>query len=89
VCAEYFTPLAGVTSLCPQPVDEAPRPPSVGCVPRVDGTVTFSAYRVHAGLDPLIFEDEGLRVTWRNGEPGHGQGPAKVNASAYALVYEW
>jgi len=86
---EYMQPLAGVTSFCPQPVDAAPRPPSIGCVPAADGHVRFSAYRIHAGYDPLTFEDEGLLMRWRNGEPRHGHGPVVVNASAFALVYEW
>ena len=86
---QYFLPLAGVTSLCPQPTDDAPRPPSFGCVPAADRAVSFSAYRLHAGMDPLEFEVEGLRVAWRNGEPGHGGAAATVNASSFALVYVW
>ena len=96
---QYFLPLAGITSLCPQPSDGAPRPPSIGCVPKPDGSIGFSAYRVHAGHDPLTFEGEraapangtarGLAVWWRNGEPGHGHGPVAVNATSFALVYQW
>jgi hypothetical protein len=86
---QYFNPLAGVTSLCPQPDDGNPRPAAKGCMPSADGTISFSAYRLHAGHDPLTFEAEGLAVSWRNGEPGHGHGPAAVNASAFALVYVW
>ena len=86
---QYFLPLAGLTTLCPQPHDGAPRGEGPGCQPSPDGTVRFSAYRLHAGVDPLVFEG-GLRVTWRNGEPGHGGSEAKaVNASTLALVYEW
>ena len=52
--------------------------------------MAFAAYRVHGGHDPLQWEAEGMEATWRNGEPGHGGGPAPpVNASAFALVYEW
>ena len=87
---QYFTPVAGVTSLCPQPEDGAKRPASIGCTPARNGSVAFSAYRVHAGTDPLGFgSDEGLSVTWRNGEPGHGGRAEPVNASAFALVYVW
>ena len=85
---QYMNQLAGVTTLCPQPHDEAPRPPSLGCVPDPNGTVRFSAYRVHGGYDPLEFEG-GHASTWRNGEPGHGGAAATVNASTFALVYEW
>merc|ERR1712072_782449 len=67
---QYMFPLAGVTALCPQPADGAPRPPSIGCSPE-SGINRFSAYRLHATSDPLLFEG-GLAATWRNGEPGHG-----------------
>ena len=85
---QYFLPLAGVTALCPEPSDGAPRPrpPAFGCEPAAG--VRFSAYRVHGSADPLTFE-QGFAVTWRNGEPGHGGQAAAVNASALALVYEW
>ena len=86
---QYFFPLAGVTSLCPQPKDGAHRPPSRGCTPAADGSVAFSAYRIHAGDDPLMFESEGLQLRWRNGEPGHGGAAASVNASSFGLVYVW
>lgn len=86
---QYFLPLAGLTTLCPQPHDGAPRGASPGCQPSPDGTVSFSAYRLHAGVDPLVFEG-GIRLTWRNGEPGHGGAEAKaINASSLVLVYEW
>ena len=32
---------------------------------------------------------QGLSVSWRNGEPGHGGRAEAVNASAFALVYVW
>ena len=86
---QYFFPLAGVTSLCPQPKDGAHRPESRGCKPAADGSVAFSAYRIHAGDDPLMFESEGLQLRWRNGEPGHGGAAALVNASSFGLVYIW
>jgi hypothetical protein len=86
---QYMNPLAGVTSLCPQPQDGRVQPAQYGCVPEPDGTVTFSAYRVHAGADALMFEGDGLSVTWRNGEPGHGGRAATVNASTFAMVYVW
>ena len=55
-----------------------------------DEAVRFSAYRVHAGFEPFEFEgSEGYASVWRNGEPGHGVAPAAVNASTFALVYEW
>mmetsp|Transcript_1368 Transcript_1368/g.2702 ORF Transcript_1368/g.2702 Transcript_1368/m.2702 type:complete len:344 (-) Transcript_1368:173-1204(-) len=85
---QYFFPLAGLTSLCPQPADGAPRPPSIGCTAAADGTVFFSAYRVHPTADPLLF-DGPFAVSWRNGEPGHGGRAAAVNVSSLALVYEW
>lgn len=87
---QYFLPLAGVTSLCPEPSDGNPRPKPVGCDPAPGGGVNFSAYRIHASADPLVFEG-GLAVSWRNGEPGHGGGfrPSAINASSFALVYEW
>ena len=84
---QYFLPLAGVTSLCPQPKDGAPRGNSFGCVP-IPGVIQFSAYRVHGGEDPLLFEN-GMAMAWRNGEPGHGGASGVVNATAFALVYEW
>ena len=86
---QYFTPLAGVTSLCPAPKDGARRPASFGCTSSTDGSVSFSAYRVHAGHDPLTFEAEGLELKWRNGEPGHGGAATEVNASTFGLVYVW
>lgn len=85
---QYMNSLAGLTALCPQPKDSAPRPVSYGCVPDPKKTVHFSAYRVHGGHDPLEFES-GHASTWRNGEPGHGGAAATVNASTFALVYEW
>ena len=87
---QYFMPLAGVTALCPEPSDGAPRPrpPAFGCASDPAG-VRFSAYRIHATADPLVFEG-GFAATWRNGEPGHGgRTPPYVQASAYALFYEW
>ena len=39
--------------------------------------------------EPLRFEQEGLTLSWRNGEPGHGGRAYAVNASSLALVYEW
>lgn len=84
---QYFMPLAGVTALCPEPNDGAHRI-SVGCVPAVDKSVKFSAYRLHASADPLQFED-GMAATWRNGEPGHGGHAGIVNATTFTLVYEW
>ena len=87
---QYFLPLAGVTALCPEPSDGAPRPrpPAFGCAANATG-VRFSAYRIHASADPLTFEG-GFAATWRNGEPGHGRRtPPYVQASAYALFYEW
>ena len=86
---QYMLPLAGVTALCPQPADKAKRPAPPGCIPAEDGTVAFSAYRVHAGVEPLVFEEDGLALTWRNGEPGHGGPAVAVNASAFALLYVW
>lgn len=85
----YQDTLAGVTELCPEPHDTSPRPSdaSQGCTPE-PGVMRFSAYRVHGGLDPLLFEN-GMSATWRNGEPGHGGRAASVNASSFALVYEW
>ena len=83
---QYFLPLAGVTALCPAP--KAGSTP-VGCTPDPNGSVLFSAYRVHAGEDPLMFESEGLAVSWRNGEPGHGGAPATVIATSFALAYVW
>jgi len=53
----------------------------------------FSAYRIFDS-DPLYFED-GLNLTWRNGDPYMGcdlnkNSPSHpVLASSYALVYEW
>ena len=47
------------------------------------------SFRIHASADPLTFEG-GFAATWRNGEPGHGgRAPPYVQASAYALFYEW
>jgi hypothetical protein len=86
---EYMTPLAGLTQLCPQPQDGAPRPPSIGCTPSESGVVRFSAYRIHGSDDPLLFDAAPYAVTWRNGEPGHGGRAYAVNASSLALVYEW
>ena len=86
---EYMTPLAGLTQLCPQPQDGAPRPPSIGCTPSEAGVVRFSAYRIHGSDDPLLFDAVPFAVTWRNGEPGHGGRAYAVNASSLALVYEW
>ncbi len=75
--------------MCPQPSDGAPRIAGPGCTPATDGTVKFSAYRLHASADPLVFEGA-MAVSWRNGEPGHGGAAATaVNATAFALVYEW
>ena len=87
---QFFNPLAGLTSLCPLPKgrNSVPHPVSIGCVPDSHGAVRFSAYRVHGGYDPLEFEN-GHASSWRNGEPGHGGAGATVNASAFALVYEW
>ena len=97
---QYFMPLAGVTSLCPPPGGGAAshgRPP-IGCIAasRSNGTVSFSAYRLHAGYDPLTFSDgpssarSGFNIWWRNGEPGHGGGrPLPVNVSSLAMVYVW
>ena len=81
--------LAGLTQLCPQPQDGAPRPPSIGCTPSEAGVVRFSAYRIHGSDDPLLFDAAPFAVTWRNGEPGHGGRAYAVNASTLALVYEW
>jgi hypothetical protein len=85
----YQMQLAGVTELCPEPHDTSPRPSdsSKGCTP-TPGITRFSAYRIHGSTDPLMFEN-GTGVTWRNGEPGHGGSAAVVNASSFALVYEW
>ena len=83
---QYTNALAGVTALCPHPGAR-------GCTPPADGGMVFSAYRVFAA-DPLTF-DAGLRLTWRNGDPegcdlaGTPGGAPGVNASAFALVYEW
>ena len=85
---QYFLPLAGVTMLCPQPHDGASREPSIGCTPAADGSVKFSAYRLHPTADPLLFE-HGMAATWRNGEPGHGGGSVPVNATTFVLMYEW
>ena len=88
---QYTFPLAGVTALCPPPSSTHSSDVSKGCVPAKGGAIDFAAYRVHAGLDPLVFESEGLQLTWRNGEPGHGGRPcaAGLNASTFALVYVW
>jgi len=83
---QYFMPIAGVTSLCPPP-NKGSR--TVACNPAVSASVRFSAYRVHGSSDPLLFERP-FSISWRNGEPGHGGAPpAYVNATAFALVYEW
>ena len=84
-------PLAGLTELCPLPTDGAPRRPALDCNATASNTTRFSAFRVHAGLEPLEYEGStGLLVTWRNGEPGHGgSAPSAVNATAFSLVYEW
>ena len=36
-----------------------------------------------------VVQKGGLAVSWRNGEPGHGGAASAVNASSFALVYEW
>lgn len=89
----YLLELAGVTALCPQPpCADCPskvNATAFGCNTDADSGVVFSAYRVHSASDPVMF-DGGLAVTWRNGEPGHGGGQRfSVNASTFALVYEW
>lgn len=82
---QYTNALAGVTALCPHPQ-------ALGCQPPADGSVLFSAYRVFTH-DPLIYQD-GMVLTWRNGDPegcdlGTKPNAPSVNASAFALVYEW
>ena len=92
---QYFTPLAGLTSLCPQPGEGFKGHGPIGCIPARGGTATFSAYRVHAGYDPLGFSSsasssDAFQITWKNGEPGHGGGrPLPVNVSSFAMVYVW
>jgi len=98
---QYMQPLAGVTSFCgmgDSMLNATSK--SVGCVPPKDGSLHFSAYRVHAGLDPLTFDSSstqgstdlehrgGFALSWRNGEPGR-RPHVTARASSFALVYEW
>merc|ERR1712032_355559 len=67
--------------------------PVAGLTDLDKNTQQFSAYRIFDS-DPLYFED-GLNLTWRNGDPYMGcdlnkNSPSHpVLASSYALVYEW
>ena len=58
-------------------------------------TSSFSAYRFHADLDPVVF-DNGMRLTCRCGETEHGEkkGPAYGDPQAtryttYVWCYQW
>ena len=100
---QYFFPHAGVTSLCP-PTNPA-NPPSIDCAPAADNSSKFAAYRLHVGDDPLLFEGGAMQTWRNGDERGcpwpsspqsasraseHATAPDLiVNASSFALVYEW
>eukprot|EP00040_Diaphanoeca_grandis_P007180 m.39981 g.39981 ORF g.39981 m.39981 type:complete len:90 (+) comp18353_c0_seq1:38-307(+) len=58
------------------------------------GNTSFSAYRVHTD-DPLVYDsEEGMVMTWRNGDPegcdlSSTRGGPAVQVSSLVFSYDW
>ena len=102
---QYFFPHAGVTSLCPPTTPTNPKSIACNASQWAGNSSKFAAYRLHVGSDPLLFENGAVQTWRNGDErgcpwpaspfakkaanrPSTGDDP-KVNASSYALVYEW